>query len=54
MNKVSIKIESPQLSVDVVMPEGKAFTYLKRINKSGLTNMKIVTKIIEKDENKHK
>ena len=48
MNKVSIKIQSPQLSVDAIMPEGKAFTYLKRIKKSGLKDMKIVTQIIEK------
>jgi len=54
MNKVSIKIQSPQLCVDVIMPEGKALTYLKRIKKSGLKNMKIVTQKIEKDENKRK
>jgi len=54
MNQVSIKIQSPQLNVDVVMPEGKALKYLKRMKKIIKTNMKVQTQIIQKDEDKRK
>jgi len=46
LDNISIKITSPKLNVDIVMPEDKALKYLKKINKLVPSDLKVVTKVV--------
>jgi len=45
--KISIKIDSPEFKVDIVMPQDKALKYLKTVYKTVKTGLKVTTKEVE-------